>query len=368
MTNQASPIVLTLDAGGTNFVFSAMCEGQELVQSLSLPAEGAHLERSLQNIIEGFSRVQALLDRPAAAISFAFPGPADYPKGIIWNVGNLPAYRDGVALGPMLSEHFGLPCFINNDGDLYAYGESIAGLLPQINQELEQAGSPRRYKNLVGLTLGTGFGAGLVSDGRLFLGDNSVAAEVWLLRHFLDPALNAEEGVSIRAVQKAYAEQAGGDWTSGPSPKDIFEIGQGRMPGNQAAAIAAYERLGKVLGEAIANLCNIADGLVVIGGGLSGAAPLFFPAMLAQLRSRYSLNGQDRFGRIVQEVYNLDDPTERTAFLQAQAKTIQVPFSQRSVTYDAVPKIGIACSAMGTAKAVAIGAEAYAINKLILNL
>jgi len=103
---------------------------------------------------------------------------------------------------------------------------------------------------------------------------------------------------------------------------------------------------------------------VVIGGGLSGAAPLFFPAMLAQLRSRYSLNGQDRFGRIVQEVYNLDDPTERTAFLQAQAKTIQVPFSQRSVIYDAVPKIGVACSSIGTAKAVALGAEAYAVNEL----
>ena len=359
-----SPIVLTLDAGGTNFVFSAMCEGRELVQPLSLPAAGKHLETSLQNMIEGFSRVQALLDRPAAAISFAFPGPADYPGGIIWNVGNLPAYRDGVALGPMLSERFGLPCFINNDGDLYAYGEAIAGLLPQVNKELEQSGSPRRYKNLVGLTIGTGFGAGLVSDGRLFLGDNSVGTEVWLLRHFLDSGLNAEEGVSIRAVQKAYAEQAGGDWTTGPSPKEIFEIGLGRLPGNQAAAVATYERLGRVLGEAVATLCNITDGLVVIGGGLSGAAPLFFPAMLAQLRSPYCMDGKARFGRIVQEVYNLDDPSERAAFLQARHKTIQVPFSERSVTYDAVPKIGIACSSIGTAKAVALGAEAYAVSKL----
>ena len=42
----------------------------------------------------------------------------------------------------MLEEKFGIPVFINNDGDLFAYGEAIAGLLPFINSKLEEAGSP----------------------------------------------------------------------------------------------------------------------------------------------------------------------------------------------------------------------------------
>ena len=52
--------------------------------------------------------------------SFAFPGPADYPAGIIGDLAEYPAFRGGVALGPMLAERFGLPTFINNDGDLFA--------------------------------------------------------------------------------------------------------------------------------------------------------------------------------------------------------------------------------------------------------
>ena len=103
-----------------------------------------------------------------------FPGPADYPNGIIGDLGNLPGFRGGVALGPMLEEKFGIPVFINNDGDLFVYGEAIAGFLPYVNGLLEKAGSPKRYKNLFGVTLGTGFGGGIVRDGELFIGDNSM--------------------------------------------------------------------------------------------------------------------------------------------------------------------------------------------------
>ena len=87
----------------------------------------------------------------------------------------------------MLEEKFGIPVFINNDGDLFVYGEAIAGFLPYVNGLLEKAGSPKRYKNLFGVTLGTGFGGGIVRDGELFIGDNSMAGEVWLLRNKLQP-------------------------------------------------------------------------------------------------------------------------------------------------------------------------------------
>src|SRR5436190_59762 len=119
------------------------------------------------------------------------------------------AFRGGIAVGPMLEQRFGIPVFINNDGDLFAYGEAIAGLLPDVNRLLEKAGSPRRYKNLFGITLGTGFGGGIVRNGELFLGDNSMAGEVWLLRNKLNPVMNADEGASLRALRLWYTEQTG---------------------------------------------------------------------------------------------------------------------------------------------------------------
>lgn len=95
------------------------------------------------------------------AISFAFPGPADYKRGIIGELINLPSFKGGVALGPMLEEIFGLPTYINNDGDLFAYGEAIGGFLPRLNNDLKKNNIAKQYSNLFGITLGTGFGGGL---------------------------------------------------------------------------------------------------------------------------------------------------------------------------------------------------------------
>ena len=97
-----SRIVMTLDAGGTNLRFSALRGGKPVSETVSLPSNGDDLERCLANIVDGFNRVKALCPQPPSAISFAFPGPADYPNGIIGDLGNLPGFRGGVALGPML--------------------------------------------------------------------------------------------------------------------------------------------------------------------------------------------------------------------------------------------------------------------------
>ena len=176
-------IVMTLDAGGTNLVFSAMQGGVEVVEPVTLPAASHNLNDCLRNITEGFETIRKALPEPPAAISFAFPGPADYEAGMIGDLPNFPSFRGGVALGPYLKEVFGIPVFINNDGNLFAYGEALAGALPQLNKRLAGAGSIRRYRNLLGITLGTGFGAGVVLDGRLLLGDNGAGGDVWCLRN-----------------------------------------------------------------------------------------------------------------------------------------------------------------------------------------
>ncbi|HEY6951286.1 MAG TPA: ROK family protein [Bacteroidota bacterium] len=357
-------IVMTLDAGGTNFVFSAVKANEEIVPQLTMPSHAHDLTQCLATIVKGFSEIKSKLPYEPVAISFAFPGPADYPKGIIGDLGNLPAFRGGVALGPMLEERFKMPVFINNDGDLFAYGESIAGFLPYVNGLLETAGSPKRYENLVGLTLGTGFGGGIVSKGELFLGDNSSAGEVWLLRNKLDPAMNAEEGASIRAVQKTYARATGVSVEQAPSPKDIYEIGMGTQKGNKSAAIAAYHGMGEVVGDALANTLTLIDGLAVIGGGVAGAHSLFLTALVGEMNAPYVFPDGQKRPRLVSKVYNLEDERERLEFLRGGKTTIRIPQSERTIVYDPIRRTGVGITRLGTSKAVSVGAYAFALNAL----
>jgi len=357
-------IVMTLDAGGTNFVFTAFRGNQQILEEITLASRADNLDLCLSTIVEGFEKVKMNLPAAPAAISFAFPGPADYPRGIIGDLPNLPAFRGGVALGPFLEGKFALPVFINNDGDLYAYGEAIAGFLPYINNLLEKAGSTKRFKNLLGLTLGTGFGAGIVRDGRLFIGDNSIAGEIWLLRNKLIPQTNIEEGVSIRAVRRVYALKAGISLDQVPSPKDIYEIGVGRKTGNAAAALKAFQELGEAAGDAIANAITLIDGLVVIGGGLAGASEIFLPAIVKEMNGTFAKPDGTRFRRLVANVYDLEDKTALDKFLRGSTIEISVYGTNKRVKYDPEMRIGIGISRIGTSKAIALGAYAFALRSL----
>jgi glucokinase len=362
--NNDKRIVMTLDAGGTNFVFSAIRGCEPIIEEIRLDSNANNLDLCLSNLIEGFTRVKKILPQEPDAISFAFPGPADYPNGIIGDLPNLPAFRGGVAIGPMLHKKFSLPVFINNDGDLYAYGEAIAGFLPGINNLLEKAGNPKRYNNLVGLTLGTGFGCGIVSKGELYLGDNSIGGEIWLLRNKLIPNINIEESVSIRCIQRVYSEIAGIKKEVVPSPKEIFEIGMGKAEGNKEAAIGAYKHLAEAAGDAISNAITLLDGLVVIGGGLAGAHPLFLKYLINEMNGYFVQPDGTKFKRLIADVYDLEDDEGVQNFVKSNAKEINVYGTGEKVIYDPSRKIGVGISKIGTSKAVSIGAYAFALNKM----
>lgn len=356
-------LVLTLDAGGTNLVFGAMRGGKAAIEPITLATVNDDRERCLQLLVEGFQAVRDRLAEAPVAISFAFPGPADYPAGILGDLPNFPAFRGGVALGPMLEARFGLPVFINNDGDLFAYGEAMAGLLPEVNAALEAAGSPKRFRHLLGVTLGTGFGGGLVLDGQLHLGDNAAGAEIWCLRNRRDPVSIAEEGASIRAVRRAYADAAGLPFASAPEPKVIGRIAQGEAEGNREAAQAAFQRLGEVVGDSLATAVSLVDALVVVGGGLSGAHRLFMPALLQEMNGTLQC-GQARCPRMEVTAFDLEDPASRATFLRGQATWIDVPGTDRKVAYDPMKRTGIGVTRLGTSHATALGAYAFALSRL----
>lgn len=357
-------IVLTLDAGGTNFVFSAIQGMNEVAAPVRLPAHADNLEKSLESMVSGFTQVSAQLKHKPVAISFAFPGPADYPNGIIDNMGNLPAYGGGVALGACLEEKFNMPVFINNDGDLFVYGEAIGGFLPKVNQMLKDAGSPKRYNKLFGITLGTGFGAGIVSDGQLFVGDNSAAGEIWITRNKRHPKCFAEEGVSIRAIRGSYAKAAGIDVADAPTPKDIYEIGIGQQKGNKEAALQAFAEMGEVIGDALANAITLIDGLIVIGGGLAAAYPLFIGAVLKEMNGTIESYSGQKLPRIVQKCFDMENPEDNKQFIAGKVKDITVPGTQKTMKYDALKRLAVGRAVMDTSRAVSVGAYAFALKQL----
>lgn len=355
-------IIFVLDAGGTGFKFSAVQDYKEIIEPFTIKTASDTLEEQLNKIIEGFRRTEELCGKPAA-ISFCFPGPADYTNGIIGDLANLPLFRGGVALKDMLENEFKVPVYINNDGDLFAYGEALGGVLPEINDMLEKAGNPKRYKNLVGFTLGTGFGGGVVLDGKLLQGDNSAGAEVWCMRNILYPQTSAEDSISIRGVRRVYAREAGIEFNEAPQPFDIYEIAMGNKEGNKDAALKAWDEFAIVLADIIANIATVVDGIVVLGGGLSGASKIFMPKVVELLNKEYPGLDGNKIPRMEISAYNLDDEQGRKDFASVTGKMIKIPFSDKEVWYDPSKKIGITATKLGTSSAVCIGAYAYAMNK-----
>lgn len=362
MYSNDNRIVMTLDAGGTNFVFSAMRGGREILNPVTYPAASHQLDACMKNLVAGFSIVRDRLPEPPVAISFAFPGPADYAAGIIGDLPNFPCFRGGVALGAFLEDAFGIPVFINNDGNLFAYGEALAGALPDINSRLEAAGSSKRYKNLLGITLGTGFGAGAVIGGQLLTGDNGCGGDVWCFRNKKYPEYIIEESVSIRAVKRVYTEQAGD--SSDRTPLDIFRIAEGLQVGNREAALRAFAELGEMAGDAIATAITVIDGLVVIGGGLTGASKYILPSLLQEMNSRTGMMNGACFNRLQMQAFDLDDAAGFAGLIGGEAKQLSVPGTNRMVNYDPFKRIGVMISKQGASRSIAMGAYVFALNNL----
>lgn len=363
MYSHDNRIVITLDAGGTNLVFGAMRGCEYISIPITYPSNANNLDLCLDTMVKGFKEIIAALDEKPVAISFAFPGPADYPNGVICGyLPNFPSFRDGVALGPFLRHEFGIPVFINNDGDLFAYGEALVGALPEINHRLAETGSVKRFHNLLGYTFGTGLGVGLVINGQLNRGDNS-CVETFCLPHKTKAGIIAEEGAAIRAIRRVYAEVSG-DHDHDYEPKTIFEIAEGAHPGDQEAARKAFAEFGEIAGDAMAIAAQLVDGIIVIGGGITAARKYILPSLLKELRSSFATISGESVRRVQMEVFDLDNQEEFAAFAKGKPRQIKVRGTDASIEYDDMKRIGVTFSKMGASKAISAGAYTFALTRI----
>ncbi len=152
--------LIGMDIGGTNARAGLIEEGRiTKLESIPIKAQGT-VDDVLEQIIGLIEQVRT---PDAKAIGIAFPSIMDIDHGIVYDVQNIPAWKE-VHLKDILEKHFNMPVRINNDANCFALGEYYFG-------------QSKKYPNLVGLIVGTGLGAGIVIDGKIYSGANGGAGE-----------------------------------------------------------------------------------------------------------------------------------------------------------------------------------------------
>ena len=239
----------------------------------------------------------------------------------------------------------------------------MAGFLPKINALMKKNGQKKQFHHLLGITLGTGLGAGLIINGELHLGDNSMASELWMMRHPGQEASFIEESISIRGIRRMYADLTGQTLSQTPNPEEIFRIAEGVLKGDRDAAAACFRQLGQRIGYVLYNANCLIDGLIVIGGGLSGSSRFFMPALIHEMNR--PLHNQE--GRVIGrpiEVFNLEDEVSCRRFLNGEYQNIQIYGTGQSLKVNTKKTTGVGLSILGTNRAIALGAAIYALREL----
>ena len=130
------------------------------------------------------------------------------------------------------------------------------------------------------------------------------------------------------------------------------------------AAKRAFDHAGEVLGEAIASMNAVVDGIVVIGGGIIAAHKYLMPAVMRELNGTLEMYEGAPADRMEMKAFFLDDPGDCAAFLAPTSRRIVVPRTTETVEYDPVKRMGVITTKLGTSRAIAFGAYAFALNEL----
>lgn len=204
--------------------------------------------------------------RLAAVVGIGLPGPMDAAARVARVCINLPGWEE-VPLADWLEPRLERRVTLANDGNCAVVGEAWRG-------------AAQGYGDVVLLTLGTGVGGGVLLNGSLFTGHNGAAAEPGLIG--VDP-----EGPACNSGNRGSLEQfASIGALRRLSEREPRELGRAAAAGDPEA-LAVWDRYGSSLGVGITSLVYMfTPQLVLLGGGLGGAAPHFLPALRREVESR----------------------------------------------------------------------------------
>lgn len=239
--------------GGTNLRV-ARIENGKVAQLVQEPCRAQGTE---EEVLEQFYRMIAeVMVEGVERIGVAVPSIVDYEKGIVYDVMNVPSWKE-VHLKEKLEARFGVRTTVDNDVNCF------------VNAEY-QFGAGKGMKNVVGITLGTGVGAGIVTNGEVYRGHNTGAGEICCLP-YRDG--NYEEFTSSQLFNK---------WNT--TGKDEAE----KADKGDETAIARWNELGYHLGKLLQVILYTYDPeCIIIGGGIAQSAFRFQDAMMASLHEGF---------------------------------------------------------------------------------
>lgn len=302
------PVTVGIDLGGTSIRVGLYDHGMRLLGSHALPtkvdagpqAAVEEMAAAIPSLLSRAGRELADVAPEPVGIGIGSPGPINLRTGVLGLLPNLPGWEN-FPLRDALAEATELPVILESDANAAAIAEWKLG-----------AGQATGLDSMAMVTLGTGVGSGLILDGKVWHGMFGMGGEAG--HTTVEPGgllcgcgsrgcleMYASANGLIR-LARTVAEEPG----SSPAmrslgarenltPLDVALLANA----GDAGAQRAFQRLGEYLGMGLANLTNTLDlPMLVIGGGVASAWPLFAPAMFSALRE----------GSVV---YRLAEPTQR---------------------------------------------------------
>ncbi len=244
--------VIGVDLGGTKVSLGKVQDQRIVAHYKTNVSADKESDFVVQEIIEAIDMV---FDDSVVGIGIGVPSLVDVKRGIVYDVQNIPSWKE-VHLQEILEARFDIPVRINNDANCFAVGEKYFG-------------KARDYQNIVGATIGTGFGTGVIINNKLYSGKNCGAGEFGMLPykdHVLEYYCSGQFFKNMHYVkgEEIYARAREGD----------------------ESAIKLFDEFGAHVGAAVSTILYTVDPeIIIFGGSISNAYPLFQKTMWQYLES-----------------------------------------------------------------------------------
>ena len=245
--------IIGIDIGATK-IHIGLVEDSKVIKEIKFPTlANASRDEIITNLIH---KIEELDDPQVVGIGIGVPGLVDEENGIIYDLTNIPSWKE-VHLKNYLESHFNKPVRITNDANVFAMGEKIFG-----------KGGP--FKNMVGVTLGSGFGTGIIIDHKLYSGTLSSAGELG----------------NIPYLDKTIEDYCSGKFFRGNYGLNGNEVFQLAKEGDEGAR-DMFEEFGIHLGNALKIILNVLSPEAIFLGGSVSRSYQFFSESLEKTLDSY---------------------------------------------------------------------------------
>ena len=254
-----------VDLGGTKIMTGVIDRGGKIIsEPVKIPTGAENppetiIERIAESIYNALKTSQISIES-IRTIGIGSPGPLDIKKGMILEAPNLPTLRN-FPLKAKIEEIFKKEVRINNDANCFVLAEALFG-----------AGKGEAI--VFGVTLGTGFGSGIVMNGKIYNGATGTAAEIWPCPYKDGRFEDYNSGKGVKAIYRSLTGEK-------LSPLKI----QQKAREKSENALKTWREYGKDLGISLSYIVNVLDpGVIIIGGSISKAHEFFIDFLTQNLK------------------------------------------------------------------------------------